>query len=337
MKNKKVALVTGGSSGVGLAIARKLKKDGCHVIIFDMQPPPEDFECYLVDIRSDRQLRDALSHISRIDILINSAGIYFEKYLEDTTNEELDRMVDINIKGTYLVTRNILPKILASSGSIVIIASSLGAIPELTSPLYCTTNAGLIMLTKCLAQQYASKRVRVNCVLPGPIDTPLLKASLPNQTAVRLCAKRVPIGRIGRPEDIANMVSFLVGPESGYITGGAFPVDGGVSSSSLYSIPVERGDDALDIWNDTFGTDDISLAVLSAIRAINQRSEIAGRNRIYWYLRDNGCEFSEYKIRKTIGRLADEALVSATHGKYGLSLTDKGLMILEMQQEKQAD
>ena len=170
-ERKKVAVITGGSSGVGLAIARKLREDGFHIIIFDMRPAPEEFECYLVDIRSDRQLKDAVSHISRVDLLVNNAGIYFEKYLEDTTNEELDRMVDVNIKGTYLVTRNIMPKILVAGGSVIVIASCLGMVPELTSPLYCTTKAGLIMLTKCLAQQYAPQGVRINCVLPGPIDT----------------------------------------------------------------------------------------------------------------------------------------------------------------------
>ena len=91
----------------------------------------------------------------------------FEKYLEDTTNDEIDKMVDVNIKGTYLITRNAFQKVKESKGNIVIIASCLGLVPELTSPLYCTTKAGLIMFTKCLAQQYADCGVRVNCVLPG--------------------------------------------------------------------------------------------------------------------------------------------------------------------------
>lgn len=91
------------------------------------------------------------------------------------------------------------------------------------------------MLTKCLAQQYADCGVRINCVLPGPINTPLLQKSFPDREAEQHCAERIPLKRIGQPEDIANMVAFLVSQEAGYITGGAFPVDGGVSSSSLYS------------------------------------------------------------------------------------------------------
>ena len=237
MQKKKTAIVTGGSSGMGLSISQKLKQLGINVIVFDIQPPPVEFEFafFHVDIREDRQIQNALSQIETIDILVNNAGVYFEKYLEDTTNDEIDKMVDINIKGTYLVTRNAFNKIKEAKGSIVIIASCLGLVPELTSPLYCTTKAGLIMLTKCLAQQYADMGVRVNCVLPGPIDTPLLRKSFSNPEAELHCANRIPMKRIGRPEDIANMVAFLVSEDANYITGGAFPVDGGVSSSSMYS------------------------------------------------------------------------------------------------------
>lgn len=236
MGERKTALVTGGSSGMGLAISRRLRREGMDVVVFDLQPPPEDFPFFPVDIRSDAQIRAALAEIPRVDLLVNNAGVYFEKYLEDTTNDEIDRMVDVNIKGTYLMTRDAFPKIKASRGSIVIIASCLGLVPELTSPLYCTTKAGLVMLTKCLAQQYAPDGIRVNCVLPGPIDTPLLQRSFPDKEAERRCAARVPLRRIGRPEEVAAMVSFLAGDEAAYLTGGAFPVDGGVSSSSLYSI-----------------------------------------------------------------------------------------------------
>lgn len=236
MGEQKTAIVTGGSSGMGLAISRRLRQEGMHVVVFDLQSPPEDFPFFPVDIRSDGQIRTALAELPRVDLLVNNAGVYFEKYLEDTTNDEIDRMVDVNIKGTYLMTRNAFAKIRASGGSIVIIASCLGLVPELTSPLYCTTKAGLVMLTKCLAQQYAPDGIRVNCVLPGPIDTPLLQRSFPDQEAERRCAARVPLRRIGQPEEVAAMVSFLAGDGAAYITGGAFPVDGGVSSSSLYSI-----------------------------------------------------------------------------------------------------
>ena len=211
--DKKIAIVTGGSSGMGLAISKKLKQMGMEVVIFDIQNPPDDFPFYHVDIRNDEQIKAAISQIPKIDILVNNAGIYFEKYLEDTTNDEIDKMVDVNIKGTYLITRNAFQKVKESKGNIVIIASCLGLVPELTSPLYCTTKAGLIMFTKCLAQQYADCGVRVNCVLPGPIDTPLLQKSFLDEGAAERCANRIPIKSIGQPEDIANMVAFLVSDE----------------------------------------------------------------------------------------------------------------------------
>lgn len=91
------------------------------------------------------------------------------------------------------------------------------------------------MLTKCLAQQYAELDIRVNCVLPGPINTPLLQKSFSDKESADRCSDRIPLKRIGEPEDIANMVAFLISDDAGYITGGAFPVDGGVSSSSMYS------------------------------------------------------------------------------------------------------
>ncbi|MCI6535392.1 MAG: SDR family oxidoreductase [Lachnospiraceae bacterium] len=234
MENK-IAVVTGGSSEMGLAISRKLKQMGIQVIVFDIQEPLDEFQYFQVDIRSDTQIKEALLQIPHIDILVNNAGIYFEKYLEDTTNDEIDKMIDVNIKGTYLMTRDAFPQIKRSKGCIVIIASCLGLVPELTSPLYCTTKAGLVMFTKCLAQQYADCGIRVNCVLPGPIDTPLLQKSFLDEGAAERCANRIPLRRIGRPEDIANMVAFLVSNNAGFITGGAFPVDGGVSSSSMYS------------------------------------------------------------------------------------------------------
>lgn len=232
---KRTAIITGGASGMGLATAKKLRENGIDVVIFDMQEPPEGFRFFRVDIRDDAQIKEALAEIARVDILINNAGVYFEKYLEDTTNEEIDRMVDTNIKGSYLMTRNAFPKILESQGTVLFIASCLGMVPELTSPLYCTTKAGLVMLTKYLAQEYAGRGVRVNCILPGPIDTPLLQASFSSPEAEAACAARIPLKRIGKPEDIANMAAFLVSEEAGYITGGMFAVDGGVSSSSMYS------------------------------------------------------------------------------------------------------
>ena len=154
----KVAVVTGGSNGIGEAIVKKLDELGAKVIIFDIKDPNEKFEYYKVDITKDNEIKEAVENIERIDILVNNAGVYFEKYLEETTDNDIDYMVDINIKGTFKVTRNMIDKLKETKGCIVNIASCLGLVPELTSPLYCTTKAGIIMFTKCLAQEYADFR-----------------------------------------------------------------------------------------------------------------------------------------------------------------------------------
>ena len=144
-------------------------------------------------------------------------------------------MVDINIKGTFKVTRNMIDKLKETKGCIVNIASCLGLVPELTSPLYCTTKAGIIMFTKCLAQEYADLGVRVNCVLPGPILTELLEKSFSDENDKNKCGNRIPMRRIGTPNEVANVVGFLASDESSFVTGGIYTVDGGVSTSSIYS------------------------------------------------------------------------------------------------------
>ena len=233
--NGKVAVITGGSNGIGEAISNKLKELGAKVIIFDTKEPKSTLEYYKVNITKDDEIKEAVSLIDKVDILVNNAGIYFEKYIEQTTDEDIDNMVDVNIKGTFKVTRNLIDKLKESKGCIVNIASCLGLVPELTSPLYCTTKAGIVMFTKCLAQEYADLGVRVNCVLPGPILTELLEKSFKNEEQKIKCANRIPIKRIGNPNEVANVVAFLSSEEASYVTGGIYTVDGGVSTSSIYS------------------------------------------------------------------------------------------------------
>ena len=231
----KVAIVTGGSNGIGKAIVKKLDELGAKVIVFDIKRPNEEFEYYKVDITKDEEIKRAIENIEKVDILVNNAGVYFEKYLEETTDKDIDNMVDINIKGTFKVTRNVMDKLKQQKGCIINIASCLGLVPELTSPLYCTTKAGIIMFTKCLAQEYANLGVRVNCVLPGPILTELLEKSFINEEAKKKCSNRIPMRRIGNPKEVANVVGFLASDEASYVTGGIYTVDGGVSTSSIYS------------------------------------------------------------------------------------------------------
>jgi NAD(P)-dependent dehydrogenase (short-subunit alcohol dehydrogenase family) len=232
---KKTALVTGGSKGIGEAITKRFQKEGARVIVFDIEKPTFDVEFFKVDISDENQIKEALKKIDKIDILVNNAGIYFQESVEKTSKERLDKIVDINIKGTYLMCKHFIPMILKSKGNIINIASALGIVPELSSPAYCTTKAGVIMLTKCLAQEYASKGIRVNSILPGPIDTPLLRNSFQSEDDKKVSENKIPMKRIGKPEEVANVAVFLASDEASYVTGGMYSVDGGESTSSVYS------------------------------------------------------------------------------------------------------
>jgi len=235
MLNKKTALITGGSKGIGRAIAQKFIEEGAKVIIFGINKPSYDAEFYKVDICKEDQIKDAAKKLKNVDVLVNNAGIYFHSLVEDTSVNDLDKVIDINLKGTYLMCKHILPFLKKSKGNIINISSSIGLVPEPESPAYCSTKAAIIMLTKCMAQQYASEAIRVNVILPGPIDTPLLRSAFSSQEELKEYAKSNPMRRIGKPEEVANVAAFLASDKASYVTGGLYSVDGGESSSSLHS------------------------------------------------------------------------------------------------------
>ncbi len=228
-------MITGGSKGIGRAIAERFMREGARVIIFDIEKPNYEAEFYQVDISKEEQIEKAFKQIEYLNILVNNAGIYLQSPVEKTTKEQLNKVVDVNFKGVYLMCKHALPLIRKSKGNIINISSGLGIVPEPESPAYCSTKAAIIMLTKCMAQEYAAKGIRVNAILPGPIDTPLLRNVFSSQKEIDEYAKMNPMKRIGKPEDVANVAAFLASNEANYVTGGLYSVDGGESSSSIYS------------------------------------------------------------------------------------------------------
>ena len=241
---KKVALVTGGSRGIGAAIAKRLAADGMTVAITYAKDADaassvvkaiEQSGGKAIAIQADAADADAVrgavektvATLGGIDVLVNNAGTAIPKRFEDTTLEELDRLININVRGTMIETQAAL-KHMKSGGRIIMIGSAVGervAAPGLVP--YADTKGAVKMFTQALAREIGSRGITVNNVQPGPIDTELNPASgdwaVPQKAATAL-------DRYGRVEEIADTVAFVAGPESSYITGANITVDGGMNA-----------------------------------------------------------------------------------------------------------
>jgi len=246
----KTALITGGSDGMGFATAELFLKEGAHVVItgrsglrgkkalHELQPlGPVIFVRGDVSKSSDakRMVENTVQHFGRIDILFNNAGVYLEKLMEDTTEAEWDKLVDINLKGTFLVSKYAIPHMKSQrSGVIINNSSDAGLIGNRTCPAYCASKGGITIMTKAMALDYARYGIRVNCVNPGVIDTSMLdrevRASRDQKSYLREAVEMHPIGRLGRPQEVAHAVLFLAGDESKFVTGTALSIDGGTTA-----------------------------------------------------------------------------------------------------------
>lgn len=262
MLNNKVALITGGSSGIGMAIAERFIKEGAKVVISgrsktrcdDAQKqleaialetkPVETMSTDVVDsvtgdvskwIDVNKMVDKTVSRFGKIDILVNNAGIYLEKRLEETSEEEWDQLININLKSVFLCSKAVYPYFKQQGGgTIVNMSSDSGVTGNPDEAAYCASKGGVTNLTRAMALDYAKENIRVNAICPAVINTPMLQREVDNQDDKQAYLQEVdalhPVGRVGRPEEVAFAVLMVATDEASFITGANIAVDGGLTA-----------------------------------------------------------------------------------------------------------
>ena len=238
-----MALVTGGGSGIGKATAELFSREGARVALADWAPEGADVvrdicaaggQAFFIqtDVSDSKQVTQmveaALQAYGRIDVLFDGAGILYYGTVLETDQEAWDRVLGINLTGTYRCCRAVLPHMIRQGGgSIINVASTVGAHDACANAVaYVTSKGGVTLLTRAMAIDHAKQGVRVNALVPGATDTPMIRKALSPEALDALAASH-PIGRLGRPEELANAVLFLASDEASFVTGTAMFVDGG--------------------------------------------------------------------------------------------------------------
>jgi NAD(P)-dependent dehydrogenase (short-subunit alcohol dehydrogenase family) len=236
----KHALVTGGASGIGEATCKELARAGASVIVADLNLEKAqglaaslpNAKAVHMDVTKSDSIERVAAQLERLDILVNNAGIAHVGDIMHVEPDDFDRLMEVNVKSVYLVTRGLLPLLLKVRGSIVNIGSVAGQVGVKQRFAYCTTKGAVQAMTRQLAVEYP-KELRVNCICPGTVQTPFVEGYLDKYHAhekEKIRAElnaRQPMGRLGKPEEIASLIRYVCSDEAEFMTGSLLPIDGG--------------------------------------------------------------------------------------------------------------
>jgi 3-oxoacyl-[acyl-carrier protein] reductase len=240
----KVAVVTGSTQGLGKEIAISLAQNGCSLVLADIVYPTdtakqiEDMGCRCIPIKTDisneaevrNLVQEAVSEFRKIDILVNNAGVSQLSYIptEDAPVEEWDKIIRVNLRGTFLCSKYVGKEMIGSRhGSIINISTTAGISGVPRAPAYCASKAGIILLTKSLALEWAQYGIRVNAIAPHYLETDLTRGLRASEKVFDGLIKEIPMSRFGKPEEIIGAILFLSSQASSYVTGEVIVVDGG--------------------------------------------------------------------------------------------------------------
>jgi len=221
---KRSALVTGGASGIGAAVAERLEAVGMRVIRLDITPTPSS---HVLDVTDEQACRHAVKGVGALDILVNCAGVAgINAPSWKLPDGEFERVIAINLTGTYYMCRAALPGMVERGwGRIVNVASIAGKEGNPNAAAYSASKAGVIGLTKSLAKEVAGTGVLVNCVTPAVIDTPMLSQA--SEEHLKYMVSKIPLGRVGQPDEVAALIAWLCSDECSFSTGAVFDISGG--------------------------------------------------------------------------------------------------------------
>lgn len=257
----KVAIVAGGALGIGLAAARRLAQDGASVVICSDRE--DQVEQAVDDLRGDglevrgtradvtsssdmvRLVAFAVETYGGVDILVNSAGVQRYGTVVETGEDVWDEVLDVNLKGMYLSSKHAIPELRKRGGGAIVNVSSVQAFASQKGvAAYTASKGGVNALTRAMALDHAEEGIRVNAVCPASVDTPMLrwsanlfKGDKTAEETVEDWGKMHPIGRVARPEEVAEVIAFLAGPRASFVTGGEYKVDGGMLAALGVSLP----------------------------------------------------------------------------------------------------